>query len=195
MNLRQELERRLTDALRQAGAAEGCPAMVAPSGRPELGDYQANGVMGAAKKSKTNPRQLAEKVLAAANLADLGTAELAGPGFINIRIDPAVLARTLDAITPQDARLGVQPLEHKQTVVVDYSGPNLAKEMHVGHLRSTIIGDTIARIIEFEGHRVIRQNHVGDWGTQFGMLCAYLKEKMPQALLRHRQETGCTVRM
>ena len=182
MNLRQELERRLSDALRQAGAPEGSPAMVAPSSRPELGDYQANGVMGAAKKSKTNPRQLAEKVLAALNLADLGTAEVAGPGFINIRINPALLARTLDAITLDAGdRLGVQPPEHKQTVVVDYSGPNLAKEMHVGHLRSTIIGDALARTLEFLGHNVIRQNHVGDWGTQFGMLIAHLKEQSESA--------------
>lgn len=178
MNLRQELERRLTDALRQAGAPEGCSAMVAPSSRPELGDYQANGVMAAAKKSKTNPRQLAEKVLAAAELADLGTAEIAGPGFINIRVDPAVLARTLDAVALEDGNLGVQPPQHTQTVVVDYSGPNLAKEMHVGHLRSTIIGDALARTLEFLGHAVIRQNHVGDWGTQFGMLIAHLLESM-----------------
>lgn len=148
--------------------------MVAPSSRPELGDYQANGVMAAAKKSKTNPRQLAEKVLAAADLADLGTAEVAGPGFINIRIEPSVLARTLDAMAADAARIGVTAPGCRQTVVVDYSGPNLAKEMHVGHLRSTIIGDALARTLEFLGHIVIRQNHVGDWGTQFGMLTAYL---------------------
>ncbi len=181
MNLRQELERRLTDALRQAGAAEGCPAMVAPSSRPELGDYQANGVMAAAKKSKTNPRQLAEKVLAAADLADLGAAEIAGPGFINIRIEPSVLARTLDTMALDADRIGVAAPGYRQTVVVDYSGPNLAKEMHVGHLRSTIIGDALARTLEFLGHTVIRQNHVGDWGTQFGMLIAHLKEQSESA--------------
>jgi len=148
--------------------------MVGPSSRPEFGDYQVNGVMAVAKQLKTSPRKLAEKVLAAAELSDLAErAEVAGPGFINISLADRWLERRL-AETAGDDRLGVERPAKPQTVVVDYSSPNLAKEMHAGHLRSTIIGDAICRTLEFLGHLVIRQNHVGDWGTQFGMLLAYL---------------------
>ena len=160
----------------EAGIPEDAPALVAPATRPEFGDYQANGVMAAAKKLKTNPRALAEKVAAAATekLAPLaGPPEIAWPGFLNIRINEDFLADRLGEALSDD-RLGVDRPDRPQTVVVDYSGPNLAKEMHVGHLRSTIIGDALARVLEFVGHKVIRQNHVGDWGTQFGMLIAYL---------------------
>ena len=174
MNLRKTLDDRLCEALAEAGAPEGSAALVRPAGRPEFGDYQANGVMAAAKRLETDPRELAEKVLAAADLADLAEkAEVAGPGFINIHLKPGWLAARLNEIAG-DERLGVEPAEPRRTVVVDYSGPNLAKEMHVGHLRSTIIGDALARTLHFLGHNVIRQNHVGDWGTQFGMLIAYL---------------------
>ncbi len=99
---------------------------------------------------------------------------IAGPGFINVRLSPDWLARRLASLAGSE-RLGIDPAAAPQTVVVDYSGPNVAKQMHVGHLRSTIIGDAIARIIEFQGHRVIRQNHIGDWGTQFGMLISHLR--------------------
>lgn len=174
MNLCKVLEARLAKAMAQAGAPAGCPSLVRPSGRPQFGDYQANGVMAAAKKLKTNPRELAEKVLAAADLTDLTEkVEVAGPGFINIHLKAEWLAQRLDAIAADD-RLGVAQVPDPQTVVVDYSGPNLAKEMHVGHLRSTIIGDALARVLGFLGHDVKRQNHVGDWGTQFGMLIAYM---------------------
>ena len=174
MNLRNELERRIRDALAAAGAPEGAPALIAPSKRPEFGDYQANGCMAAAKAMKTNPRQLAEQVVAAAQIDDLvEKLEIAGPGFINITLRNDWLGRQLSARL-EDERLGVDTPPAPQTVVVDYSSPNLAKEMHVGHLRSTIIGDALARILDFLGHNVIRQNHVGDWGTQFGMLTAYL---------------------
>ena len=177
MNLRAELEARLTAALEAAGAAPGTPAMVAPAARPQFGDYQANGVMGAAKALRINPRQLAAKVAAAADLADLAEPpEVAGPGFINIRLKAEWLAAELSR-RAADERFGARPAEPPQTVVVDYSAPNLAKEMHVGHLRSTIIGDALARTLDFLGHRVIRQNHVGDWGTQFGMLIAYMEEQ------------------
>jgi len=148
--------------------------MVSPAVRAEFGDYQANGVMPAAKAMNANPRELAAKVLAAADLSDLAEkTEVAGAGFINITLRSDWLANRAAAMLSDD-RLGVEKPTMPQTVVVDYSGPNLAKEMHVGHLRSTIIGDALARVLEFTGHNVIRQNHVGDWGTQFGMLIAYM---------------------
>lgn len=151
------------------------PSLVQPAGRPEFGDYQINGVMGAAKARRTNPRALAEQLLAQLDLSDIASRlEIAGPGFINIHLAPEFLAARLEAAR-QDARLGV-PQQDAKRVVIDYSGPNLAKEMHVGHLRSTIIGDALVQVLEFLGHDVIRQNHVGDWGTQFGMLVAYLIE-------------------
>ena len=179
MNLRAVLEDRLGRALAAAGMAEA-PAIVRPSAKPQFGDYQANGCMAAAKRAGANPRELAQKVKdildaeIEANPADLiENLEIAGPGFINITLNRNWLAEQLTARL-DDAKLGVDAPADPQTVVVDYSSPNLAKEMHVGHLRSTIIGDALARVLDFIGHHVIRQNHVGDWGTQFGMLTAYL---------------------
>lgn len=176
--MKHTLTELLDSRVRAALAAVGCPdaqAIIQPAGRPEFGDYQANGVMAAAKARKMNPRQLAEQVVAQLDLNDIASKiEIAGPGFINITLAPEFLA-TLAAESAADAKLGV-PLPAQQRVVVDYSSPNLAKEMHVGHLRSTIIGDALARVLRFLGHEVIAQNHVGDWGTQFGMLTAYLIE-------------------
>jgi arginyl-tRNA synthetase len=174
MNVRDALERRVGEAIRQAGGLADAPALVAISARPEFGDYQANGVMGAAKRAKTNPRKLAEKVIECLDLSDLAeSVEIAGPGFLNIRLrDEWISERLAEGVG--DERLGADRSAAPQTVVVDYSHPNLAKEMHVGHLRSTIIGDAIVRTLEFLGHRVIRHNHVGDWGTQFGMLLAHM---------------------
>ena len=180
MNLKAELERRVRAALAACGAPEGSPAIVASAARAELGDYQANGVMPAAKAMGVRPRELAAKVVAqlgaggAGDLSELADPPtVAGPGFINIRLKAEWLGRQL-AAAGKDEHLGVEQAGGKgrQTVVVDYSGPNLAKEMHVGHLRSTIIGDALARVLEFCGHKVVRQNHMGDWGTQFGMLIA-----------------------
>ena len=171
MNIKKTLEERISQALQAAGAADA-PAMVAASGRPEFGDYQANGCMAAAKKMKTNPRQFAEKVLETLDLTDLAEkVEIAGPGFINIFLKHDWLNGQLGAMKA-DEKLSVPAPAAPETVVVDYSGPNLAKEMHVGHLRSTIIGDALARTLQFIGYNVIPQNHVGDWGTQFGMLIA-----------------------
>ena len=176
MNLRRELESRISLAIAAAGGGGDSPAIVARSGRPQFGDYQANGCMARAKQLKTNPRQFAEKVLENLDLTDLAQkVELAGPGFLNIFLKDDWLAGQL-ARNAADEKLGLDKPAQPQTVVVDYSGPNLAKEMHVGHLRSTIIGDALARVLEYQGHRVIRQNHVGDWGTQFGMLLAYMRE-------------------
>ena len=175
MNLRATLEQRITAAMIAAGAPDA-PGLVAPAARPQFGDYQANGCMAAAKKLKINPRQFAEKVIEKLDLSDLTEkVEVAGAGFINIFLKDAWVGGELNTIAG-DERLGVAKPQAAKTVVVDYSGPNLAKEMHVGHLRSTIIGDALARILDFLGHHVIRQNHVGDWGTQFGMLIAYLPE-------------------
>lgn len=176
MNIRQLLDDRITAALHALGAPANVTAIVKPSARPEFGDYQANGVMAAAKQLKLNPRELATRLLETLDLSDLAEKlEVAGPGFINIHLKNAWLAKNLEQTSsgssPDKERLGgVSP----QTIVIDYSGPNLAKEMHVGHLRSTIIGDAVARVLEFQGHKVIRQNHVGDWGTQFGMLIAHM---------------------
>jgi arginyl-tRNA synthetase len=170
MNLKRLISDRIAAAL-AASLGEPAPPVVQQAARPEFGDYQANGIMAAAKRTRQNPRALAEAVLAKADLAELaGRAEIAGPGFINLTLNDDFLARAL-AASPL-----IEPASEPQNVVVDYSSPNLAKEMHVGHLRSTIIGDAMARVFEALGHRVIRQNHVGDWGTQFGMLLTFLTE-------------------
>ena len=171
MNLSQTLSNQIQAAFAAAGIADS-PIILQPAKNAEFGDFQINGVMGAAKELKQNPRELAQKV--ADELSGKGafaSAEVAGAGFVNLRLSPEFLAKQLSG------SLKTTPPAQPQTVVIDYSSPNLAKEMHVGHLRSSIIGDSIARVLEHLGHRVIRQNHVGDWGTQFGMLVAYLVEQ------------------
>ncbi len=155
--------------------------MAVPATRPEFGDYQINGVMPVAKKLGMNPRQLAGQVVENLDLGGIAASvAIAGPGFINITVDPEWLGRSLEKALA-DERLGVPRVAEPDTVVVDYSHPNLAKEMHVGHLRSTIIGDALVRVLEFTGHHVIRHNHVGDWGTQFGMLIAYMERREQEA--------------
>ena len=176
MNLHQTVERGAAAAFAAAGIADS-PVVLQPTKNAEHGDFQINGVMGAAKKAKQNPRELAQKVAEVlADNAVIESAEVAGPGFINLRLRPEFLAQNIQTAL-NDARFGVAKTDKPQTVVIDYSSPNLAKEMHVGHLRSSIIGDSISRVLEFMGNTVIRQNHVGDWGTQFGMLVAYLVEQ------------------
>ena len=176
MNLYQTVEREAAAAFAAAGIADS-PVVLQPTKNAEHGDFQINGVMGAAKKAKQNPRELAQKVAEAlADNAVIESAEVAGPGFINLRLRPDFLAQNIQTAL-NDAHFGVAKTAQPQTVVIDYSSPNLAKEMHVGHLRSSIIGDSISRVLEFMGNTVIRQNHVGDWGTQFGMLVAYLVEQ------------------
>ncbi len=151
-------------------AARGASPDVRPTTDARHGDYQVNGVLPLAKLMKDNPRKLAERFVAAFDTQGLCLApEIAGPGFVNLRIDPAWLAAELGRAA-LDARLHVAPVAHPQKVVVDFSGPNVAKRMHVGHLRSTGIGDAIVRTLKFLGHKVIGDNHVGDWGTQFGIL-------------------------
>ena len=143
---------------------------VRESTNARFGDYQINGVLPLAKIAKANPRELASKVVAALDTAGMCLEpEIAGPGFINLRLNPEWVAKELGKAAA-DARLGVSPAEAKRTVVIDYSSPNVAKRMHVGHLRSTIIGDALARTLRFLGHEVVGDNHIGDWGTQFGIL-------------------------
>lgn len=179
MNIQALLSEKVSQALIAAGAPADCEPQVRQSAKVQFGDYQANGVMAVAKKLGMPPRQLAEQVLTHLDLAGIASkTEIAGPGFINIFLDPAFLASNVDAALKSD-RLGVTQPE-AQTIVIDYSAPNVAKEMHVGHLRSTIIGDASVRTLEFLGHNVIRANHVGDWGTQFGMLIAYLEKQQQE---------------
>lgn len=185
MNVLKLLESKVKEALIAAGAPADTPAMIRPSARANFGDYQCNAVMAAAKKMGMPPRDLAEKVIGYLDLAGIASKlEVAGPGFINITLENQWLAHGLEAAR-HDLRVGVATADKPQTVVVDYSAPNVAKEMHVGHLRSTIIGDAMARTLAFLGHSVIRQNHLGDWGTQFGMLIAHLEDlekESPEAL-------------
>lgn len=157
------------------------PALV-PASNPKFGDYQSNIALSLTKKLGQPPRAIAEKIVQHIDVTDIcEPLVVAGPGFINITLKPAYLEAQLSAVQA-DPRLGVASAKTPKRVVVDFSSPNIAKEMHVGHLRSTIIGDCMARILEFRDHDVLRINHVGDWGTQFGMLIAYLREAYPEAL-------------
>jgi arginyl-tRNA synthetase len=142
--------------------------------RSDRADYQVNGSMALAKRTGRPPRDLAQDIVARVDLTGIAhPPEIAGPGFINVTLQDAFLAQALQEIA-DDPALGVTPTPNAETVVIDYSAPNVAKEMHVGHLRSSIIGDALVRVLEFVGHRVIRQNHLGDWGTPFGMLIEHL---------------------
>jgi arginyl-tRNA synthetase len=172
----QLLTQKFTQAFANAGISENTSIILVEASRPEFGDFQVNGVMAAAKILKTNPRDLATKVIEYLDLSDIADkVEIAGPGFINITLNNKFLSKFLGELTPQN-KFGAK-IDKSQTIVVDLSAPNLAKEMHVGHLRSTVIGDSLARVFAYMGNNVIRQNHVGDWGTQFGMLIAYMQEK------------------
>ncbi|GAB1659864.1 arginine--tRNA ligase [Mannheimia haemolytica] len=176
MNIQQILSDKIKQAMVASVADSNVEPLVRQSGKPEFGDYQANGAMGAAKKLGMNPREFAQKILENADLNGIADKlEIAGPGFINIFLNPEWLAENTNS-SLQAVNFGIKTA-NPQTIVIDYSSPNVAKEMHVGHLRSTIIGDAVVRTLAFLGNNVIRANHVGDWGTQFGMLIAYL-EKM-----------------
>ncbi len=174
LNIQSLINDKVSQALEAAGAPAGSPAAVRQSAKAQFGDYQANGVMGVAKRLGTNPREFAQKVLDVLDLDGIASkTEIAGPGFINIFLSEEFLAKQAEAALA-DERLDVAK-EQQQNIVADYSAPNVAKEMHVGHLRSTIIGDAVVRTLEFLGHNVTRANHIGDWGTQFGMLIANLE--------------------
>ena len=180
----EQLTIQFTQALTAAFSSDllGIEPMVVPASNPRFGDYQSNIALSLSKQLGQPPRAIAQKLLEHLDVTGIcQTPTIAGPGFINLTLEPAYLEAQLSEIQI-DPRLGVKPAKTPQRIVVDFSAPNIAKEMHVGHLRSTIIGDSIARILEFRGHDVLRLNHVGDWGTQFGMLIAYLREAYPEAL-------------
>lgn len=175
-DLQNILETRLQAAVAAAFGGEYAdtdPA-IRPSNNPKFGDYQANLAMALGKQLGQKPRDVAEKIVATLNSEGLFSGvEIAGPGFINLTLDPAALNAAGSAMAA-DPKLGIPQAPSPQTVVIDYSAPNVAKEMHVGHLRSTIIGDALARVFDAVGFKTIRQNHLGDWGTQFGMLITNL---------------------
>ncbi len=176
MKIKLQLSQIITNALLIANI-QADEIVISDASKPEFGDYQFNGIMKLAKELKQNPREIAVMVCSHIDTTGMvAKVEVAGPGFINIWLNDAWLATQANAIL-EDKRVGVGYVEQPQKVVVDYSGPNMAKQMHVGHLRSSIIGDTLATLLEFLGDEVIRQNHIGDWGTQFGMLIAYLEEQ------------------
>ena len=189
------MERAFPEAAQQAReAGEPLDPQLAPATKPEFGDFQANGALPLAKPLGQPPRAIAaaivDQLVADADFGNLCEApQIAGPGFINLTLRPERLAAEVRARLG-DSRLGVPSVGGEgggvgalTPVIVDFSSPNIAKEMHVGHLRSTIIGDSLARVLEFRGHPVLRLNHVGDWGTQFGMLITHLKQVAPEALI------------
>ncbi|MEY3867077.1 MAG: hypothetical protein RLZZ338_968 [Cyanobacteriota bacterium] len=185
MNLTIEiLKTKFDEALISAfgDAFAGIDPMLVSATNPKFGDYQCNIAMSLTKKLGKPPRAIASIIIENLDVSTIcETPEIAGPGFINLRLKPDYLSECLNAIA-SSPRLGIAGAKTPQRVVIDFSSPNIAKEMHVGHLRSTIIGDCLARILEFQGHDVLRLNHVGDWGTQFGMLITYLREAYPEAL-------------
>lgn len=178
MNIRAFLNDRVRNAMSDVGIPADYSPNVSISKKEGFGDYQANGAMAAAKALKSNPRDIAQSIVGSLELGQIAeNVEIAGPGFINIHLSNEWLAQQLQEISTEIQK-STATEEEPHNVVIDYSSPNLAKEMHVGHLRSTIIGDAIARVLEFLGHNVMRQNHVGDWGTQFGMLITELEEQL-----------------
>ena len=176
MKIKSQLSKIIQQALNSANI-EASKIIISDATKPEFGDYQYNGIMKLAKILKKNPREIANTVAEHIDTTNMiAKVEIAGPGFINIWLDNNWLSNQTSNIL-NDKRVGVGYVDTPQRVVIDYSGPNMAKQMHVGHLRSSIIGDTLATLLEFLGDHVIRQNHIGDWGTQFGMLIAYLEEQ------------------
>ncbi|MCA9064434.1 MAG: arginine--tRNA ligase [Planctomycetaceae bacterium] len=171
MNILNLLKQRFDSALHSlVPDAAGLLEMIRPSQDPRFGDYQANCAMSLKNQLKLAPREIAEKIVAALDVSDIcEPPEIAGPGFINLRLLDSFLATSISSIATDD-RLGMKPSESPRRVVIDYSSPNVAKPMHVGHLRSTVIGEAICRTLRFAGHTVITDNHIGDWGTQFGMI-------------------------
>ena len=179
--IEQRLQQAVTAVLPDADVTA---VLVRPCPDPKFGDYQTNALMSLAKARKLNPRQLAADVVAKLDVADAcAPVEIAGAGFLNFRLKPAALAQTLQGAA-RGEHLFCEPAAHPRTVVVDFSSPNVAKSMHVGHIRSTILGDCLARTLRLLGHRVITDNHLGDWGTQFGMLLVAWKRELDAAALK-----------
>jgi len=180
----EKLKNKFEEALIAAFGSDmaGVDPMLVPASNPKFGDYQSNAALSLTKRIGKPSRAIAEAILNHLDVTEVcEPPSIAGPGFINFTLKPVYLESQLHAIQ-NNPRLGAAPAQQPQRIIIDFSSPNIAKEMHVGHLRSTIIGDCIARILEFQGHHVLRLNHVGDWGTQFGMLIAYLREVCPEAL-------------
>ncbi|MEM7174774.1 MAG: arginine--tRNA ligase [Chlamydiota bacterium] len=173
-----------TEVFPSANLSAFLPLEITQTTRPSFGHYQCNSALKVAPILKENPRVVAESIVTKWRQKKdkmVDKLEVAGPGFINIFLSADFLSQQLTKIMT-DARLGVPELKKKKRIIVEFSSPNVAKELHVGHLRSTIIGDSLARLFEFLGHDVLRLNHIGDFGTQFGMLICYLKEKEPAVL-------------
>lgn len=183
--LQERFERAIVTAYPQLeNAGEPIPLDVTQSTNAKFGDYQCNSAMKLAKPLGSNPRAIAQQIISQLDCnggAFISKVEIAGPGFINVWINPTYLSEAVNHVL-RDPRLGVERPQRPQRIIVEFSSPNIAKELHVGHLRSTIIGDSLARLFEFLGHDVLRLNHVGDWGTAFGMLIAYMKEGVPDVL-------------
>jgi arginyl-tRNA synthetase len=186
MLLERYLESLGSDAIQKALDLDGPrPALVRPTQDPKFGDFQINGAMPLGKELNKPPRELAQPIAEALARVDaIEKAEVAGPGFVNIHLAPSWIASKLTEALRDAARDGVPAVEEVSKVIVDFSSPNIAKQMHVGHLRSTIIGDAIARILSFMGHDVVRDNHLGDWGTQFGLLIVGMREWGDEEALR-----------
>ncbi|MBW4504192.1 MAG: arginine--tRNA ligase [Scytonema hyalinum WJT4-NPBG1] len=180
----EELKVKLQEALGAAFGTEyaGVDPILVSASNPKFGDYQANVALPLAKQLGQQPRAIAQQIVDKLDVSDIcKSPEVAGPGFINLKLKTEYLEGQLKAIQT-DPRLGIAPTKNPKRVIVDYPSPNIAKEMHVGHLRPAVIGDCLSRIVEFVGHEVQRISHVGDWGTPFGMLIAYLEEAYPEAL-------------
>ncbi|SMQ18046.1 arginyl-tRNA synthetase [Streptomyces sp. Ag82_O1-12] len=184
-SVHQRLAAALSAALPQAGSAD--PLLR----RSDRADFQANGILALAKKEKANPRELATQVVSGVESGELiKDVEVSGPGFLNITLTDRAITQNLAARYADDTgRLGVPHAEQPGTTVIDYAQPNVAKEMHVGHLRSAVIGDAVVQLLEFTGENVVRRHHIGDWGTQFGMLIQYLEEH-PHELDHKADETS-----
>ena len=175
VSIQSILNEKVTSAIHQAGIQEEFNPAVRASTKPQFGDYQVNGLMGIAKRHKINPRELATNVLTYLDLDNIAEkVEIAGPGFLNIFLKNEWLSSHISSLFQENTLK--MTAQKKQTIVVDYSAPNIAKEMHVGHLRTTIIGDCLVKVLDYLGHNVIRANHIGDWGTPFGMLIAHLED-------------------
>lgn len=189
------LQNRLTEAILKSFeeklSSDLSIADIALCQEEDFGHYQCNSGLKLAKSLKENPRKIAEKIISNLDTKEdqkdiFAKIEIAGPGFINLSLDPDFLSSVLNK-NLFDPKLGAKKIAKPQTVIIEFSSPNIAKELHVGHLRSTIIGDSLARLFEFLGHKVIRLNHIGDWGTQFGMLINYLEKYEPEVLTKEKK--------
>jgi arginyl-tRNA synthetase len=180
-NIIDILKTQVHEVLQKIAPHVATPPDITPSTQPQFGHYQCNNALKLAKELKKSPREVAELIVSSWKAPFIARFEIAGPGFVNIFLDLQFLSQEIQAVL-EDPRLGVPLPSKKERIIVEFSSPNIAKELHVGHLRSTIIGDCLARLFEFLGHDVLRLNHIGDWGTQFGMLIAYMRQSVPEVL-------------